>query len=277
MGLGPGSDCSCLVLRSGTPLFCVHAGPSGGGVCGAWRDNDCHLTMTNCTGGNALFAAAGDRAAAGGDFAEDGMPGDTSGDTVQCRLYHLGVAGSDGLTAAATHCPHGAVDGGGVRVDPVAAGACDDPSMAGALPFTITLDDTGLSSRYVIPVSCPMACNASVSSACGEGATCVGFADWTETISGIFTLTRGRPTSSRRARTMTPERRARSPSPSPWLPDPALPTSAPAQGVITKPVSTRATQSSIALMLQPNLECPNPSSWASMICAQLQPAVSTME
>lgn len=43
----------------------------------------------------------------------DGCDGDTSGNTLACRTYHLGAAATD----AATHCPHVAQDGGGVCVD----------------------------------------------------------------------------------------------------------------------------------------------------------------
>jgi len=42
-----------------------------------------------------------------------GTPGDTSGNTFECRVYHLGAAAGD----PATHCPHAAADGGGVCVD----------------------------------------------------------------------------------------------------------------------------------------------------------------
>lgn len=41
-----------------------------------------------------------------------GTPGDTSGDTLECRAYHVGAAATD----AATHCPHAASDGGGVCI-----------------------------------------------------------------------------------------------------------------------------------------------------------------
>jgi hypothetical protein len=47
-------------------------------------------------------------------YPADGEDGAAGGDSVQCRIYHLGVAGSDGDTSAAVHCPHGSVGGGGV-------------------------------------------------------------------------------------------------------------------------------------------------------------------
>ncbi|GMV41329.1 MAG: hypothetical protein AMXMBFR64_30450 [Myxococcales bacterium] len=99
-------------------VHCPHAGPTGGAVCGSWCDNYCHLASMNCTGGNALYASTPACMAACTAFSAAGSPGDADGDTVQCRIYHLGVAGSDVPTSSALHCPHGGIDGGGVCVDP---------------------------------------------------------------------------------------------------------------------------------------------------------------
>ncbi len=43
---------------------------------------------------------------------EVGCSGETGGNTLGCRVYHLGAAASD----AATHCPHAGPDGGGVCI-----------------------------------------------------------------------------------------------------------------------------------------------------------------
>jgi hypothetical protein len=96
---------------------CPHAGPSGGDVCGSWCDNYCHLALANCTGGNTLYASEGECQTACALLPEDGLPGDAGGDTVQCRIYHLGVAGSNLPDSANTHCSHGGLDGDGVCVD----------------------------------------------------------------------------------------------------------------------------------------------------------------
>ena len=99
---------------------CPHAGPSGANVCGTWCENYCHLAMTNCTGDAALYAdqEACTIACAGIPVADAPNPTKvTGGDSIECRIYHLGVAGTDGATSAAVHCPHAAVDGGGVCVD----------------------------------------------------------------------------------------------------------------------------------------------------------------
>ena len=138
-------------------VHCVHAGPSGGDVCGSWCENYCHLSATNCTGGNELYSDDASCTAACGGFGDTGDAGATDGDSVQCRIYHLGVAGSDGDTSAAIHCPHGAVDGGGVCVDPVPQGdTCADPFTVGALPFSTTGNTAGASNDYSYTAgSCP--------------------------------------------------------------------------------------------------------------------------
>lgn len=96
-------------------IHCPHAGPSGGDFCGSWCDNYCHLALTNCTGDQALFSGQTACLDACGEYETDGKPGDTSGDTVQCRLEALGRAGGDrDGGSAAQHCPSGGVTGGGV-------------------------------------------------------------------------------------------------------------------------------------------------------------------
>ena len=100
---------------SAAGLHCPHAGPTGANVCGTWCDNYCHLAMGNCTDGDVLFESADACETVCAGYAADGEAGDAGGDSVQCRIYHLGVAGTpDG---ASVHCPHGAEDGGGVCVD----------------------------------------------------------------------------------------------------------------------------------------------------------------
>lgn len=108
---------SCRLFHAGAAAsdatHCAHAGPTGGGACGSWCDNYCDLAMTHCTGGDALYASAAACQTACAAFPTTGAIGDADGDTVQCRLFHLGAAASD-----ATHCAHGAADGGGVCVAP---------------------------------------------------------------------------------------------------------------------------------------------------------------
>ena len=151
-----GNTVGCRIYHAGVAsiseenaaVHCPHAGPSGGNVCGTWCDNYCGLAALNCTGANELFADDTACGAGCSAFASDGSDGATVGDSVQCRIYHLGVAGSDGDTSAAVHCPHGAVDGGGVCVAPAIGETCLDPFAVDALPFTATGDTTGAQSNY---------------------------------------------------------------------------------------------------------------------------------
>lgn len=76
----------------------------------------CAAVMKNCTGATAQYGSEAECTAActmletAGKL---GMPADTSGDTVGCRLYHAGAAAMD----AATHCAHAGPFGGGVCGD----------------------------------------------------------------------------------------------------------------------------------------------------------------
>jgi len=77
----------------------------------------CTLATTNCTGDDAIdFGTDGCEAACA--TMTEGEAGATSGDSVQCRIYHLGVAGDD----PAGHCAHGNVAGG----DDVVGFPCQD-------------------------------------------------------------------------------------------------------------------------------------------------------
>jgi hypothetical protein len=113
-GAASGNSVACRTYHGGAPavanaaLHCPHAGPSGGNACGDWCENYCDLALAACTGANQLF---GDRATCltqCGTLATTGVPNATSGNTVQCRIYHLGVASSSAANAT-VHCPHGSV------------------------------------------------------------------------------------------------------------------------------------------------------------------------
>ena len=72
----------------------------------------------SCTGEQKLYDDAEACATACAELSADGTPGDTSGDTVQCRLHFAGAAGSDVEGgSAATHCPNAASAGGELCVD----------------------------------------------------------------------------------------------------------------------------------------------------------------
>ncbi|MBI2378302.1 MAG: hypothetical protein HYV07_30160 [Deltaproteobacteria bacterium] len=88
------------------------SGAEDGGVEPATVEEYCDRAMANCTGDNQLYA---DRAAclAAADQFPVGSAGDQSGDSLNCRTYHAGVASQNpGL-----HCPHASASGGGLCGD----------------------------------------------------------------------------------------------------------------------------------------------------------------
>lgn len=94
---------------------CVHAGPTGGGLCGSLCENYCQLAASNCTGTDSIYGSAEECMTACTGIPSDGEVNAASGDSVQCRIYQLGIAGSSSVNAA-THCMFGAENGGGVCV-----------------------------------------------------------------------------------------------------------------------------------------------------------------
>ena len=68
----------------------------------------CHLALENCTGDDALFADEDECMTACADLDDTGSEGDTSGDTVQCRITHLQVSADHDTLV----CAHGAATGG---------------------------------------------------------------------------------------------------------------------------------------------------------------------
>jgi len=92
---------------TGDVSHCPHASHSGGTLCGSYCDVYCQLAIDHCTGANMIYTDKAACMSACTPIAATGKPGDTSGDTIQCRIYHLGAAKA--LNDAATHCPHGKV------------------------------------------------------------------------------------------------------------------------------------------------------------------------
>jgi len=91
-------------------VHCPHAGPTGGDVCGSWCDNYCHLAMLNCTGTAALYGSVADCFNACGAIPADGQPGDEGGNTIQCRIHYLGLAGTEPPGSQTQFCPAGRVN-----------------------------------------------------------------------------------------------------------------------------------------------------------------------
>lgn len=77
---------------------CPHAGPTGGNTCGTWCENYCHAAVLNCSShlfdgelAECLNVCGAELANVG----QDGATGDTSGNTIQCRLTYLALAGGE--------------------------------------------------------------------------------------------------------------------------------------------------------------------------------------
>lgn len=114
-GSTSGNTLACRTYHGGAPsattpaLHCQHAGPSGGDLCGDWCENYCDLALAACTGTLQLFADKPTcRTACATIASVPSTPNATSGNSVQCRINHLGRA-SASAAAATTHCPHALV------------------------------------------------------------------------------------------------------------------------------------------------------------------------
>jgi hypothetical protein len=84
---------------------CASAGATGNNVCGSWCTVYCDLMQRNCTGANAQFASTSACLSACAGFPMNGNLGDTSGNTIQCRLYFAPLCGENS-NSASLHCPH---------------------------------------------------------------------------------------------------------------------------------------------------------------------------
>jgi len=93
---------------TGQLAHCTHAGAFGNGVCGSIQDGLCQIQTTVCTGSNQQYSSYSDCMTQTGSIATTGNLGDTSGNTIQCRAYHLSAAATSTANAA-VHCPHIAV------------------------------------------------------------------------------------------------------------------------------------------------------------------------
>lgn len=110
-GATSGDTLACRTTHAGLAtadpvIHCPHAGPSGGDTCGSWCENYCDLALAVCTGTLQLYA---DRATClttcAGIPSVPSTPNAPSGNSIQCRINHLGRASAGGA-AATTHCPH---------------------------------------------------------------------------------------------------------------------------------------------------------------------------
>lgn len=96
-------------------LHCPHAGQSGGGVCGTYCENYCHLMLENCT----TYDATGEAACLTecGSVPDTGEPNGMTGNNIQCRIHFAGLAGAEQATADAL-CAAADITTSGECVDP---------------------------------------------------------------------------------------------------------------------------------------------------------------
>lgn len=74
----------------------------------------CDAMEATCTGDNAQYDNRDACLTACSGFDTSGTEGDASGDTLQCRMTHVGFAKD--MSAPDVHCPHAGPTGGGVCV-----------------------------------------------------------------------------------------------------------------------------------------------------------------
>ncbi|MBI1944539.1 MAG: hypothetical protein HYS27_02525 [Deltaproteobacteria bacterium] len=144
-----GNTLGCRQYHAGAAAnddHCLHAGPTGGGVCGAYCDTYCDAATANCTAGNALYTDRNACLAACSVMPNDGVVNAGDGDTVQCRLFHVGAAKAD----PGTHCPHAGQSGANV-----CGGWCDVycSVMAAHCPDTFADVETCTTACGVFPAS----------------------------------------------------------------------------------------------------------------------------
>jgi hypothetical protein len=88
------------LAKTGPTTHCEHAGPAGGGACGAICDGFCTLVTAKCA--TQWPTATACMTACGQFTSTPPFAAPETGNTAQCRLYH----GTMAATSPATHCPH---------------------------------------------------------------------------------------------------------------------------------------------------------------------------
>jgi cysteine-rich repeat protein len=121
-GADDGCDCGCGIADTDCAddalatceyaLRCgdVGADPADTTQCLPTCENYCDLMLATCDAGNQQYASIAECLETCADFPA-GTAGATDGDSLACRMYHLGVATT---TDPATHCPHAGPTGDGV-------------------------------------------------------------------------------------------------------------------------------------------------------------------
>jgi hypothetical protein len=106
-----GNTVGCRIYHAGDPAksdpatHCPHAGPGGDGYCGTNCESYCAITLETCP---SEYENTSECMTACEAFPQHPpfSVNQTTGDTIECRLYHVSVATTD----ESTHCPHVGVD-----------------------------------------------------------------------------------------------------------------------------------------------------------------------
>lgn len=129
---------------------CVKASASGGNACGTWCENLCDLEAKNCTGSDDVYFSEIACLSQCVNFDSTGSAGDTSGDTVQCRVEQLGSpAYADSSVCSAATAGGGGVCVGADWTEPTCSEYCD----------TALANCTGDNELYESDMVCSTLCN----------------------------------------------------------------------------------------------------------------------
>jgi hypothetical protein len=96
---------------SGDKSHCKHGNSSGENNCGSWCDVYCDLATRYCTASNELYSSLSTCMTSCANIPITGVVGSDSGNTVQCRITHLQLAGIT-PSSAGTNCVFGSLLGG---------------------------------------------------------------------------------------------------------------------------------------------------------------------
>lgn len=128
------------------------AGTGGtGGTAAATCEDYCTENLANCKDANAQWPSKESCLAACATFPA-GKTGDTSGDSLGCRVYHTGAAATD----AATHCHHAGPTGGDKDPSDAAEGVCGEGCEA--FCGIAMAACTGANSQYADMAACMTDC-----------------------------------------------------------------------------------------------------------------------
>jgi hypothetical protein len=104
------------LLSEANLMVCNRAGPTGGEACGHVCPNFCQLDFALCDTPATLavtpapYADPAGCTAKCGNYAHDttnqGVASIETGNTIECRYYHLEASQQNLPTSAGTHCPH---------------------------------------------------------------------------------------------------------------------------------------------------------------------------